>query len=97
MNNQVLTKGWLTYQSRATGGLAPLVHQVPEGKSGLVFVIESQEFDDHPFNLNMVEHVVDIRHHQFLKALDLKVLFKDRFLGKKWLKGKKIVVMVTEG
>lgn len=95
-DNQILTQGWLTYQSRPNRELTPLLAQIPEGKADPVFVIQPEEFDVHPYDDHLLEHVVDIRNHQFLKAIDLKLLVRDWFLAKKWLKGKKVVVMVVE-
>ena len=88
MKNIITTQGWLPYQSRKTGEAVVM-------ESDLSLDLNLADFDLHPDNGKLLNHVVDISNHPYLKAVDFKVIVKDYYQVKGWLKGKKVIISIA--
>ncbi len=87
--DQIITvQGWLPYQSRKVGRSTVM-------EDDLKLDLNLADFDLHPDNGKLLNHVVDINNHPYLKAVDFKVIVKDYYQVKSWLKGKKVIIIIA--
>ncbi len=86
--DNVTVQGWLPFKSEKVGELVIM-------QDDLKLDLDLSDFDTHPDNYKLLNHVSDINNHPFLKAVDFKVLTKNRSDLKRWLKGRRITILIA--